>query len=305
MKIYEIIILGLILLTITGLDIMITSTNQVPPASTIPTIEATTVPETMPTESIKPTEPTSFTTPPIPDSVIDDALNLKFEYIPGLCKQDNLTYRLKISKYIVSLWQVLGDMDWRAENYREASRKILDEIGRLNELDKLYYADYKEIIRLEQEESAKWQIRQEEYPVATEVWLFLKNEMGYSDAVCAGIIGNMMAECGGQTLKLKWNAKNKSSGCYGLCQWHPKYYPKLQGTNLEQQLEHIKVSFPDVLSRYIGICYKKGFTYEDFLALEDPAEVAYIFCVAYERPGPGSYNVRRENAIKAYEYFTT
>jgi hypothetical protein len=303
MKIHEIIILGLILLIIVGLGAMIISPNQNPPTSTTPSIETTTFPEVEPTEPMESIGPTSLTTPPIPDSVIDNALQLKFEYIPGLSKDDNVKYRIEITKHIVSLWKVLADMDWRAENYCEASNKILNEIERLNELDRLYRADYEEIIRLEQEELAKWQNHQEEYPVATEVWLFLKNEMGYSDAVCAGIIGNMMAECGGQTLKLKWNAVNKKSGCYGLCQWHPKYYPELQNTGLSEQLEHMKTSLPKVLSRYLSICYKKGFTYEDFLALEDPAEVAYAFCLAYERPGPGSYNQRMKNAEKAYEYF--
>lgn len=153
-------------------------------------------------------------------------------------------------------------------------------------------------------EELKWITRAEEYPVATKVWLFLKEELGYSDAVCAGIIGNMMTECGGQTLNLQWDARNKKSGCYGLCQWHPKYFPELQDTTLEEQLDFAKTSFPKLLSRYMRI-YKKGFTYEDFLALEDPCQAAYIFCVVYERPGSGAHTRRQENAMKAYEYFTS
>jgi hypothetical protein len=58
-----------------------------------------------------------------------------------------------------------------------------------------------------------------------------------------------------------------------------------------------------VLSHYLSVYYKRGFTYEDFLAMEDTGEIAYAFCVAYERPGPGSYVQRRTNAVKAYEYF--
>lgn len=154
-------------------------------------------------------------------------------------------------------------------------------------------------------ETQKWEKRYEEYPTATTVWRYLTEDMGYSDYVAAGIIGNMMAECGGQTLELKWNAKNKSSGCYGLCQWHPRYYKEIQGAGLDTQLEFIATSFPDVLSRYLSVYYKRGFAYEDFLAMEDPGEIAYAFCVAYERPGPGSYVQRRTNAVKAYEYFTS
>jgi hypothetical protein len=154
-------------------------------------------------------------------------------------------------------------------------------------------------------EIQKWEKRYEEYPVATTVWRYLTEDMGYSDYVAAGIIGNMMAECGGQTLELKWDAKNKSSGCYGLCQWHPRYYKEIQSADLDAQLEFMAISFPDVLSRYLSTCYKKGFTYEDFLAMEDPGEIAYAFCVTYERPGPGRYTQRRTNAVKAYEYFTS
>ena len=90
-----------------------------------------------------------------------------------------------------------------------------------------------------------------------------------------------------------------------LCQWHPKYYPQIQGAGLEEQLLFMKETFPQVLSRYMSLCYKEDFTYEDFLAIEDPQEAAYIFCVVYERPGPGSYAVRRENALKAFQYFTS
>lgn len=304
MKIYEIIILGLILFAIVGLGVMTISPSQTPPTSTTPTIGTTTFPETAPTEPIESIEPTGFTTPPIPDSVVTDALYAHFEYIPNLSKEEILLYRIDMTNYAVYLWSVLSGLDWKAENYLEVSEIIMEEINALIELDNLYERDYLEIVEREKE-AANWQRRYDEYPVATEVWLFLKNEMGYSDYVCAGIIGNMMAECGGQTLKLKWDARNASSGAYGLCQWHPKYYPELQGATLDEQLEHMRTSFPKTLSRYMSVCYEKGFTYEDFLALEDPSEIAYIFCVVYERPGPGSYNIRRENATKAYEYFTS
>lgn len=307
MTIREVLVLGVVLIAIVCVCMVVVNALG-PNASGSPTdpIDIPTnssIPQTSIPLTSLPTEPPELT-PPIPDSVITDTLYAHFEYIPNLSKEENLQYRFDIIDYTIYLWSVLSKLDWKAENYLEVSEIFTTEINKLLELDKLYEQDYLEIIQRE-EEDAKWQKRYEEYPVATKVWLFLKNEMGYSDYVCAGIIGNMMAECGGQTLKLKWDARNKKSNCYGLCQWHPKYYPELQGTTLEEQLEHMRTSFPKTLSRYMDACYKKGFTYEDFLALEDPSEIAYIFCVVYERPGPGSYNVRRENAIKAYEYFTT
>lgn len=151
------------------------------------------------------------------------------------------------------------------------------------------------------EEIHKWEIRAEEYPVATEVWLFLKEELGYSDAVCAGIIGNMMAECGGHTLDLQWNLYNASNH-YGLCQWSSRYYPEMQGANLEEQLAFIAVSFPKVIDRY-GYLYQSGMKHEQFKIMDDCGDAAIAFCVIYERPG-GNQNYRRSLAEKAYNYFT-
>ena len=141
----------------------------------------------------------------------------------------------------------------------------------------------------------------DEYPIATEVWLYLTNTMGYSDYVAAGIIGNMMAECGGLTLNLDWTATNRYSNCYGLCQWHPKYHQEVQGANLQQQLEYMSYSFPAILDQY-AFEYQKGFTYKDFLNLTSASEAAEAFCIIYERPGV--YDpYRGELADQAYSYF--
>lgn len=141
----------------------------------------------------------------------------------------------------------------------------------------------------------------DEYPVATEVWLYLTNTMGYSDYVAAGIIGNMMAECGELTLNLDWTATNRYSNCYGLCQWHPKYHQEVQGANLQKQLEYMSYSFPAILDQY-AFEYQKGFTYKDFLNLTSASEAAEAFCIIYERPGV--YDpYRGELADQAYSYF--
>jgi hypothetical protein len=140
-----------------------------------------------------------------------------------------------------------------------------------------------------------------EYPVATEVWLYLTDTMGYSDYVAAGIMGNMMAECGGFTLNLDWTVTNTSSGCYGLCQWHPRYHQSVQEANLQAQLDYAYTSFPEVLSRYAS-SYQQGFSYNKFLAMTDVREIAKAFCLIYEKPG--GYDPRRgEYAAQAYSYF--
>lgn len=140
-----------------------------------------------------------------------------------------------------------------------------------------------------------------EYPVATEVWIHLTQIMGYNEYVAAGILGNMMVECGGMTLDLDWQAVNKSSKCYGLCQWHPMYHQEVQYANLEQQIEYMTKSFPEILKRY-AYEYQPNFTYQDFLNLTDAKAAAKAFCYIYERPG--TYHLIREDmAEKAYEYF--
>ena len=50
-------------------------------------------------------------------------------------------------------------------------------------------------------EKERWENKKSQYPEATEVWLFMK-EQGWNDYVCAGIMGNLMSETGGHTLNL-------------------------------------------------------------------------------------------------------
>lgn len=237
--------------------------------------------------------------PPI-DSVCQELFR-DFEYEDNLSKEDNLLIREQIVEYTNTL-KIFLQSEIKTSRYEEACVLISKEIEQCEKIVRLYEKDYREILAREEEER-KWSARTEEYPTATTVWLHLTQEMGCNDYVAAGIIGNMMAECGGQTLKLNWKAKN-SAGHYGLCQWS-KGYSMVQGANLEKQLEFISKSFPDGINQWGSICYKKGFDYNDFMSLEDAEEAAYAFCVIYERPGPGSYSQRKQNALIAYEYFTS
>ena len=51
-----------------------------------------------------------------------------------------------------------------------------------------------EIVETLSEEELLWQKRYEEYPIATEVWLYMENVFGWEPQVCAGIMGNIMAD---------------------------------------------------------------------------------------------------------------
>lgn len=259
-------------------------------ATTAPTFSIT---ASKPTTSIIETVITEPTIPLIEMPQFDD-----FTYIPNLSKEENVSYRVNISNYIITLFSLLADYDLQAPNYPEACAKICAKIEELQALDRRYLEDYLAII--EAEENAKWVERMEKYPVATKVWLYLTEEMGYSNHAAAGVIGNMMAECGGRTLELKWWVYN-STKHYGLCQWSPKYYPEMQDATLEEQLAFMKESFPKVIQRY-GYLYTKGFDYEQFISMDDCGEAAIAFCKIYERPG-GTQEHRRRLAQKAYDYF--
>lgn len=150
-------------------------------------------------------------------------------------------------------------------------------------------------------EEAKWARRMNEYPAATTVWLYLK-ELGYNDYVCAGILGNMMSEVGGNTLKLKVDLIDHSGYYYGICQWSKGGYPRVWYTDLNTQLNFLRDTIEYELNTY-GYMYQKGMKYSQFLNLTDSRQAALAFAKAYERCSSKSYAARQNNAEKAYNYF--
>lgn len=148
-----------------------------------------------------------------------------------------------------------------------------------------------------------WLNRYYEYPTATYVWLYLTKGLGYSDAVAAGIVGNMMTEVGGGTLDLKYQAYSKGRYFYGLCQWNRKVYPDIQGADLIEQCNFLAETIEYELNTF-GYAYSRGYRYMDFLELSTSSEAALMFAKSYERCGSGSYYSRQSCANTAYDYFT-
>ncbi len=138
-----------------------------------------------------------------------------------------------------------------------------------------------------------------EYYYATEVWNYLHN-MGLNDWVSAGIIGNMMAECGGQTLDLQVLIDNGSH--WGMCQWSHYYYPQINGADFNTQCDFLRDTIEKEINTF-GFLYKTGFDYSDFCSLTDAREAAKAFALTYERCGDSSYSARQRNAETAYTYF--
>ena len=98
----------------------------------------------------------------------------------------------------------------------------------------VYDARYQELYA--ESEEAKWATKAAEYPAATQIWRYMK-DLGWNDYVCAGIMGNLMAEVGGQTLDIQyWLYGNNY---YGMCQWS-KTYSKIWGADLETQCDYLR-----------------------------------------------------------------
>ena len=147
-------------------------------------------------------------------------------------------------------------------------------------------------------EEAKWATRAAEYPAATQIWRYMKAQ-GWNDYVCAGIMGNIMAEVGGQTLNIRYTLS--SGNYYGMCQWS-RGYSQVWGAGLETQCDFLRDTIKYEFDTY-GNKYQKGFNFKSFLNMTDAQQAALAFAKSYERCGSGSYGVRQKNAVKAYNYF--
>lgn len=133
-----------------------------------------------------------------------------------------------------------------------------------------------------------------EYPVASQVWEYLRADMGLRPEAAAGIMGNMMAECGGQTLDLQYWLG--AYGYTGLCMWYIDYTNGrlYYGCSLEEQLSYLN----DTLAWSFDYW---GDDYDYFANYADTFTAAYLFELTYER---GTWaSIRGWNAIDAYNYF--
>ena len=161
----------------------------------------------------------------------------------------------------------------------------------------VYDARYKELYA--ESEEAKWATKAAEYPAATQIWRYMK-DLGWNDYVCAGIMGNLMAEVGGQTLDIQYWLKG--NGYYGMCQWNKAYCNGVWDADLTGQCNFLRDTIKYEIDTF-GYAYKKGFNLDSFLAMSNERDAALAFAKCYERCGSGSYTIRQNNAEKAYDYF--
>ena len=87
------------------------------------------------------------------------------------------------------------------------------------------------------------------YDQARQVWNYLR-DLGLNQYVCAGIIGNIMAEVGGQTLDISRWPIYSQNGYYGICQWSSGRKERLLndfGTTLKDQIRFLSVELFEVI----------------------------------------------------------
>lgn len=214
-------------------------------------------------------------------------------------KEEIKTELATCKDYEYRLVNLMGNQEMVA--YTE---EIREEVEEVRAVMTSYEQDIAAIEAEEARIEAMWADKSAQYPVATQVWRYMKEELGWNDYVCAGVMGNMMAEVGGQTLNLQpYLYGHDDSSYYGLCQWSKRYYPSVIGADIEGQLDFLKNTVQKELNTY-GYLYRSGMKYEQFCSLTDAKEAALAFAKAYERCGSGSYGVRQTNAMKALDYFT-
>ena len=204
-------------------------------------------------------------------------------------------------RYKNNLWRSLPAED--SEDYAAAYAILQPEIVRIIVMNEQYCRDYVTLLYYEQQE-AHFEKCAQEYPVATQVWLYMKNEFGWSDTVCAGIMGNLMAECGGcWTSDLNWQL-DKPHGT-GMVQWLGSRRTQLKqiyGDNptVEEQLEFMR----DELYGTDGVTKQvTDWQLNKIMNAETPEECAFAFATYFERCAEQHRSIRKGYARRAYEYF--
>lgn len=139
---------------------------------------------------------------------------------------------------------------------------------------------------------------------AERVWDYLRS-LGFSEAGAAGVLGNMMEECGGHTLNLNPQAQNPDSGAFGLVQWlYIGYYQNgmYVGMPFEDQLRYLGTnsygSIQAVITRACG-----SSQYNALKNATSPENAALIFENCYEI-SQQALDHRQRHAREAYNAFS-
>ena len=221
----------------------------------------------------------------------DNIMNYSLDELTNLMNK-----QIEIKKNAHELAEMARSLGWPEDCQAIQSAKV--EYKNANLIYNIYKERYDNL--LVEIENKKWADKEAEYPAAPAIWRYMK-DLGWSDYVCAGIMGNLMAEVGGHTLDIQH--KLKGNGYYGMCQWNTAYKNKVWGKDLNGQLDFLRDTIKYEIDTF-GYAYKSNFNFNSFLNLENEKDVALAFADCYERCCRASCNSRKTNATKALEYFT-
>ena len=261
------------------------------------------------------TIPSSATYNTEPETTISEA-NIPSEAVPE--EETVILDAVEVERVDPTSYDHANTLVEEAENRLEIAQMILDGLTTLgyepdhpavvlahtevdNSTSDLAYYQEKQV---EWEKIHKWEVRKAEYPAAAEAWLIMSEEFGWSDTVCAGIIGNLMAECGGcWTQDLDWQINTKHG--MGMVQWiggRRSQLVALYGENptVREQMLFMK----DELYGSNGVTKQVTESQlNEIMNASSPEECAYAFASYYERCASQHRSPRRGYARTAYEYF--
>lgn len=206
-------------------------------------------------------------------------------------EQDNLINELNISKQ-----QLINKNKELNDSIQEYTNQITEKDTTIENLNKQVKELNDKVNNLSSNKSSSTTFKADgNYNQATQVWNYLRNNLGLNEYVSAGIIGNIMAEVGGQTLDIsRWPIYSKNY-YYGICQWAGNRKQRLLndfGTTLEAQITFLGVELFEVIPKD-----------NSFYSMQNEKETALYFAKYYERCSSKYYSIRQSNATKALEYF--
>ena len=286
-------LLSCLLLYFIGAGIVVAVTAAEAPVTNLPdpVTPSVSYDEHVPGESSTVSATVSPTVPPVTE-LTEINVPLLFSdivYVATTNETEALSLRDNVQMAINLLWNELECPTYSAE-----ARALMEqEVARLD----LIYNNINYDINC----FSLWEFKLAEYPYATKTWQYLK-ELGYSDIACAGILGNLMAECGGHTLALNPHVYDPTGKYYGMFQWSLHYYPEADGLTFDQQLTFFKDTATSAFLERGG-SYANGFTIDDFNAIVSTREAALVFAKVYEACADWSYELRQDFSEIAYQYF--
>lgn len=205
-------------------------------------------------------------------------------------------YKSSYQEEVKSGSTIQAELDEIKKQNNELQTKLSEYEQIISEKDTQIHQLEEDIVELEKLTAKKITIVADgNYSQTQQIWNELK-ALGLNDYVCAGIMGNIMAEVGGHTLDISRYSTTSVNGYYGICQWSGSRKQRLLndfGTTLEDQIRFLSVELFEEIPED-----------SSFYNMQDEKEAALYFAKYYERCSSSHYSVRQTNATKALEYFT-